>query len=162
MFGRRRGSGPIRAWLMAAAAMLGACAVTAAAAPAPLKADPDNAAQVALGKEVYDRNCASCHGAHLEGQPDWQQRKPDGRLPAPPHDWHGHTWRHPDRQLFGFVKNGVAPYSPPGYQTDMAGFAGILSDAEIWAVIAYIKSSWPEEFRRYQEGLTRRDEAASP
>jgi mono/diheme cytochrome c family protein len=141
-------------------ASLGAAPGGGAALAAPM-ADADNAAQVALGKEVYDKNCASCHGAHLEGQPDWQNRKADGKLPAPPHDWHGHTWRHPDGQLFAFVKNGVAAYSPPGYLTDMAPFAGVLSDAEIWAVIAYIKSSWPPEFRRYQQALTDRAEGAA-
>ena len=52
------------------------------------------------------------------------------------------------------VKRGMAPYGPPGYQTDMAGFADILSDAEIWAVLAYIKSKWPPEFRTYQERIT--------
>jgi hypothetical protein len=28
------------------------------------------------------------------------QRKPDGKLPAPPHDASGHTWHHADAQLF--------------------------------------------------------------
>lgn len=47
--------------------------------------------RIALGKTVYDASCASCHGAKLEGQPDWRNRRPDGRLPAPPHDASGHT-----------------------------------------------------------------------
>ena len=54
-------------------------------------ADPTDAVQVARGKAVYAERCASCHGARLEGQPDWQSRKPDGRMPAPPHDASGHT-----------------------------------------------------------------------
>ena len=116
--------------------------------------DPDDARQVALGKKVYADYCASCHGAHLEGQPDWRLRKPDGRLPAPPHDFHGHTWRHPDDDLFGMVKEGMAAYAPPGYQTDMKGYAQVLSDAQIWAVIAFIKSNWPPEFRTYQQKIT--------
>jgi mono/diheme cytochrome c family protein len=116
--------------------------------------DPDDARQVALGKKVYADSCASCHGAQLEGQPDWRLRKPDGRLPAPPHDFHGHTWRHSDDELFGMVKEGMAAYAPPGYQTDMKGYAGVLSDAQIWAVIAFIKKSWPPEFRTYQQKIT--------
>ncbi len=116
--------------------------------------DAGDRQQVALGAEVYKAHCASCHGAHLEGQPNWRQRKPDGRLPAPPHDYHGHTWRHPDKDLFGMVKKGIAAYAPPGYQSDMMGFAGVLSDKEIWAVIAFIKSSWPPEFRTYQRKIT--------
>ena len=118
------------------------------------RADPDNTEQVAFGAKAYAEHCASCHGAHLEGQPDWRVRKADGRLPAPPHDYHGHTWRHSDDELFGMVKQGMAPYAPPGYQTDMAAFAGVLTDDEIWAVLAYIKSNWPPEFRTYQSKIT--------
>ena len=43
-------------------------------------------ALVSAGKTVYATHCAACHGAQLEGQPDWRHAGPDGRLPAPPHD----------------------------------------------------------------------------
>ena len=124
------------------------------AGAAGVPGDPDDAAQVALGAKVYQQYCAACHGVHLEGQPNWRVRKPDGRLPAPPHDYHGHTWRHPDQDLFGMVKEGMAAYAPPGYQTDMKGFGEVLSDAQIWAVLAFIKSKWPPEFRTYQHRLS--------
>ena len=29
-------------------------------------------AVIALGQRLYAENCATCHGADLEGQPDWQ------------------------------------------------------------------------------------------
>src|SRR5690606_41977383 len=41
---------------------------------------------VEQGRQVYADQCASCHGANLEGQPDWRSPPPSGRLPAPPHD----------------------------------------------------------------------------
>jgi mono/diheme cytochrome c family protein len=97
---------------------------------------------VALGAKVYAANCASCHGAKLEGQPQWQRRLANGRMPAPPHDESGHTWHHPDPVLFGITKNGIAAYAPPGYESDMPAFGGKLSDDEIWAVLAYLKSHW--------------------
>ncbi|MDA1327237.1 MAG: c-type cytochrome, partial [Proteobacteria bacterium] len=50
------------------------------------RADPEDLGQVALGKAVYRTHCAACHGAKLEGQPNWRERKTDGKLPAPPHD----------------------------------------------------------------------------
>lgn len=106
------------------------------------RADPRDAQKVALGERIYVQHCASCHGAKLEGQPDWRRRLPNGRMPAPPHDESGHTWHHPDDMLFGITKNGVAPYAPPGYQSDMPAFGGTLSDDEIWAVLAYLKSHW--------------------
>jgi len=78
----------------------------------------------------------------LEGQPNWRQRLPNGRLPAPPHDESGHTWHHPPQVLFGITKFGLAPYAPPGYESDMPAFAGKLSDDEIRSVLAFIESHW--------------------
>jgi mono/diheme cytochrome c family protein len=124
-------------------------------ASGPTRADPNDVKQVALGQAVYAQHCASCHGVNLEGQPDWRTRKPDGRLPAPPHDADGHTWHHPDEHLFGMTKNGMRAYAPPGYESDMQAFGDILSDAEIWAVLAFIKSRWPAEIRARQERLNR-------
>ena len=36
------------------------------------------------GQTIFQGNCAVCHGAGGEGQPDWHVKKPDGILPAPP------------------------------------------------------------------------------
>lgn len=121
-------------------------------------ADSGDAAQVVLGQAVYKSNCASCHGANLEGQADWQYRKASGKLPAPPHDENGHTWHHPDPQLFDVIKYGTAAIAPPGYATDMGAFKDTLSDAEIWAVIAYIQSRWPEDIRARQRMITEQAE----
>lgn len=107
-----------------------------------LQADPTDSSQVALGKQVYAAQCASCHGGNLEGQPNWRERNADGNLPAPPHDETGHTWHHPDQQLFDITKRGTAALVGPNYNTDMREFGSILSDEEIWAVLAYIKSTW--------------------
>ncbi len=116
------------------------------------RADPDNARQVARGQTMYAQYCAACHGSRLEGQPEWRTRLASGRLPAPPHDETGHTWHHPDSVLFGITKHGLIPgkYAPPGYRSDMPAFAHTLSDEDIWAVLAYIKSSWPQEIRQIQ------------
>jgi mono/diheme cytochrome c family protein len=99
--------------------------------------------RLALGEKLYAQHCAACHGAKLEGQPNWRQRMPNGRMPAPPHDESGHTWHHPDSVLFGITKHGLVPrYAPPRYESDMPAFAGKLSDDEIWAVLAYIRNHW--------------------
>jgi len=103
---------------------------------------------VAMGAPIYQIHCASCHGPNLEGQADWQRRLPNGRLPAPPHDESGHTWHHPDNMLFEITKYGTAALLPEGYETDMGGYEHILSDEEIRAVIAYIKSTWPDHIRQ--------------
>jgi len=115
-------------------------------APAPgddPRADAGNPELVKRGGRLYAQQCAACHGAKLEGQADWRRRLPNGRLPAPPHDESGHTWHHPDHVLFAITKNGVVPpHAPSNYESDMRGFGGKLSDDEIWAVLAYIKSHW--------------------
>ena len=113
-----------------------------------------------LGQEDYAANCASCHGANLEGQPDWRRRNENGRMPAPPHDANGHTWHHADRQLFTITKLGVSAIVP-GYESDMPAFEGILSDDEIVAVLAFIKSTWPERERGFQAEVTANDEGGS-
>ena len=105
-----------------------------------------DAATLAQGQKLYALHCAACHGANLEGQPDWRRRLPNGRLPAPPHDAGGHTWHHPDRVLFEITKHGLAPpNAPAGYQSDMPAFAGKLSDDEIRAVLGFIESRWTKE-----------------
>ena len=107
------------------------------------RANSRDAAQIARGEAVYRTHCASCHGANLDGQPGWRRRLPNGRLPAPPHNDSGHTWHHGDELLFRITKQGlVPPIVPEGYQTDMPGFALVLSDEDIWAALAFIKSRW--------------------
>jgi len=120
-------------------------------------ADPGNPEQVARGKTVYAQHCAACHGPRLEGQPNWQDKLPTGRMPAPPHDASGHTWHHPDSVLFGITKHGLVPgkYAPPKYESDMPAFGGQLSDEYIWAVLAYMKSAWPDKIRAVQTEITR-------
>jgi len=128
------------------------------AAPADPTLRPDDPATVARGAAAYTSQCASCHGARLEGQPNWRSRRPDGRLPAPPHDATGHTWHHPDATLFALTKRGPAAMVGGGYRSDMPGYAGILSDDEIIAVLSYIKSTWPAAIRRRHDTINQRSE----
>lgn len=120
--------------------------------PTRLRADTPNV--VATGKEIYAAQCASCHGTDLEGQPNWQIRGPDGKLPAPPHDVSGHTWHHPDAQLINVTKFGVAAVAGKDYKTDMPAFEGILNDEEIVAALSYIKSTWPPDVQARHDQMS--------
>ncbi|WP_420402407.1 c-type cytochrome [Nisaea sp.] len=122
-----------------------------------LTLDANNAQLVAAGRAIYAENCAVCHGDKLEGQPDWRQRKKDGRLPAPPHDQSGHTWHHSDRVIFELTKFGPGVVVGNGYESDMPGFDELLDDRSIIAVLSYIKSTWPHEIQQRQEQVTRSD-----
>lgn len=137
--GPRAGFAVVAALAMAAA-MLAACGGDATS----------SARAIERGRAIYAQHCAACHGAKLEGQPDWRTRRPDGKLPAPPHDASGHTWHHDPETLFRIVKQGIAALAGPGYQTDMPAYAGVLSDEEIRAVLAYIRSTWPESVQARQ------------
>lgn len=118
-------------------------------------ADPNNSQQVKRGEKIYQRFCSLCHGRKLEGQPNWHLPKDDGKMPAPPHDETGHTWHHADIVLFNITKYGlVPPHAPEGYQSDMPGWGDTLKDEDIWAVLAFIKSRWPEQHREFQKKVT--------
>lgn len=130
--------------------------------PSTSQADSDETGQVALGQQVYASFCAGCHGVNLEGQPNWQKRWPIGNLPAPPHDQTGHTWHHPDQWLFEIVKYGGRYHAPAGYRSAMPAYQEMLSDAEIWAVLGFIKSRWPASIRAQQEQLTADHRAEKP
>ena len=125
----------------------------------PDRADVGDPELVARGRIVYQQNCAACHGARLEGQPNWRQPNEDGTLPAPPHDVTGHTWHHSDQMLFEVTKYGSAAVAGAGFKSGMPVYADILSDGDIWAVLAYIKNHWPADIQAAQSarsGDTRR------
>ena len=63
------------------------------------------------GQILYREHCASCHGVRLEGQPNW--RRP-GLMEA----------------------RGIA-----GFESGMPGLGDVMSDDEIWDVLAYIRST---------------------
>ncbi|RAH96217.1 cytochrome C [Acuticoccus sediminis] len=112
-------------------------------------------AVIAEGEKVYAAQCAACHGANLEGQPNWRDRGPDGRLPAPPHDETGHTWHHADVLLFELTKYGPPKEMGNGepYYSNMPAFENVLTDDEIIATLSYIKSRWPADIRRRHDQM---------
>ena len=104
----------------------------------------DSASKIELGKQLYNNNCVSCHGANLQGAANWKSLDEDGHRKAPPLNGTGHAWHHSDEQLHQIIKYGLAKFVK-NYQGKMMGFADILSDAEITSVLAYIKSTWPKD-----------------
>ena len=106
------------------------------------------------GEALYKEHCASCHGAKLEGQANWRQINKDGLLPAPPHDRTGHTWHHDNMLLFDYTKLGgkalMEARGISGFKSGMQGFRDVLTDDEIWEILAYIRSTWPQRIKRIQ------------
>lgn len=93
----------------------------------PIAAD---ATSVAAGKQLYDKQCAGCHGDTGTG---------DGRMgeelnPKPANladaDWkHGST----DGEIFTVIRDGVK-------STGMKPFARKLTTHQIWDVVNYVRS----------------------
>lgn len=100
---------------------------------------------VQVGQPLYQQNCASCHGDAVTRPP----------VPfAPPHTDDGHTWHHPDRNLVDWILDGVP------LATAMPEFRGQLTEDEVKAVLAYIKTFWPERIQEQQiEGSRQFEEA---
>jgi mono/diheme cytochrome c family protein len=119
-------------------------------------------ASIERGRIGYESYCASCHGKKLEGQPNWKNPLPNGRLPAPPHDASGHTWHHPDDILASIILRGLKPFAGEEYESDMPAFEGVLSVEQVNDILAYIKDRWPERERSYQDQMTDQASNSAP
>lgn len=107
--------------------------------------------EIALGQMVYVEHCASCHGANLEGEENWKMPNEDGSFKAPPHDKTGHTWHHADSLLLDSMRAGGARLTGTmAGKSNMPAFGEILTEAEMKAVLTYIKSTWPDNIRSTQ------------
>lgn len=102
-------------------------------------------AVTSAGQTLYRTHCSACHGMPDGSTPPVAHAS---EKPAPPHDATGHTWQHPDFALFQLIRDGIAVANcTPVDPQFMPTFRGIVSDAELVAILSYIKSSWPEDIR---------------
>ena len=53
------------------------------------------------------------------------------------------------------VENGTAGIVP-GYESDMPAYRVKLSDADIWAVLSFIQSTWPPDIQERQQRMSQR------
>jgi mono/diheme cytochrome c family protein len=98
---------------------------------------------LARGAALYSTNCQSCHGGASGGSLK--------DIP-PPHNANGHTWHHPDQQLMDMVMNGIT-FSLEDQK--MPAFKGKLTEEDVKAILAYIKTWWTQEQREHQKEVTR-------
>jgi mono/diheme cytochrome c family protein len=137
------------------ATALAGCAATqpstAARQPLATTTNSTSADAVQRGEALYKANCLRCHGDARTGQ---------GGLPGVPvHGPDGHTWHHSDRNLTDIILNGSGEMGEmmrkmmgvPPETPRMPAWRGTLTQAEIADILAYIKTGWTPEQRRFQQ-----------
>lgn len=100
-------------------------------------------APVFLGREVFLRVCAECHGQNAEGYANG--------LAAPALNSTEHAWHHPDQQIHDWIVNGKL-----GLGREMPALGDKLSDDEVHAVIDYLHTLWTPEQLEAQQNITSR------
>jgi len=110
--------------------LLASCGgATSSGSPAgdPLAERPAEATEAAngLGRQVFERTCAECHGANGQGYAN--------KLKAPALDSSEHAWHHPDGQIQRLIRDGGRVMPALGDQ---------LSPEKIKAVVEYLHTLW--------------------
>ena len=107
-----------------------------------------SAAEIREGKMLFERNCASCHGAQGSGPGvDWKKKMADGRFPPPPLNGTAHTWHHKPELLARIIREGGKTYGK-AFDGWMPSFGEKLSAAQIESVVKYLHSLWPAEIQK--------------
>jgi mono/diheme cytochrome c family protein len=94
-------------------------------------------AAISAGLPLYAQNCASCHGP--SGQGDGEQAQSQA---SPPSSL-GHVACQPyasDAYLAWTILQGGIPLN-----TDKPAFADVLSEAQVWQIIAYMRAGFPAQ-----------------
>ena len=127
-------------------------------------ADAQNRKQVDLGQLTYQQNCMACHGVKLKGKPSWEVASP--KQAGIPLSADGTTWHLSDRHLFDAIATGRRVKAGKTTQIHDTPYAkaqgGRLADQEIWALIAYFKTTWTARQIESQKETGLRERPAAP
>lgn len=114
--------------------MLAALTVLAAAALVPLHRTTSIAVAASNGGSVFSKNCAVCHQANGQGVPG----------SFPPLAGNSYVTGDPNKVIHTVLAGmtGKVMVNGKSYNGQMPAWKGKLSNADIAAVITYIRSSW--------------------
>ena len=118
LHGAALGFGPAPETAAAAPAASGAASAAAPAAPDGTVSDLER-----QGEELFGRNCQLCHNSRAKG----------GKGPQLVRGAWGPGGANSDDYMFGIIRNGRP-------NTQMGGFGGALSDAEIRVIIGFLRA----------------------
>jgi mono/diheme cytochrome c family protein len=100
-------------------------------------ADNATTETIEAGRKLYAETCQGCHGERGVGErPDDIHGQDDFGFVAPPLNDVSHGWHHPDWQLVQTILEGSAR------NPRMAPHKEVLSKAQAYDIVAYIKSLW--------------------
>jgi len=104
------------------------------------------------GAILFQKNCATCHGANAEGISD--QKNINNNAPLPPAlNGTAHAWHHPKNVLKQIIQYGGSKIGGSVASGSMPPFKDKLSESDIDSVIAYFQSKWPDNI--YQQWVVR-------
>ncbi|MGE0161319.1 MAG: cytochrome c [Gemmatimonadales bacterium] len=106
-----------------------AAAVIVAAALGAAACGDDVPPEIAAGRELFQANCAMCHGDGARGDGPMA-----ASLPVKPPSILEHLGHHTGAQLVGLIRSGVPPAMPPA----------ALSEDQVQLVIDYVWTLVPE------------------
>lgn len=136
-------------WYTTAVALVFAVLAVHTAMAAAQTGRYDDAAVIDQGSRLFSENCAICHGNNAQGTVEnWQQRDQNGKFPPPPLNGTAHTWHHPIHALGQVIHDGTEHIGG-----SMPAWKDRLTEDEIFAVIMYLGSLWPDEI--YQAWMQR-------
>lgn len=89
-----------------------------------------NSQSIAAGKELYSRNCRSCHGP--DGKGDGPMRPKDSHPPdLTDRQW---TLGGSDGEIYAVLRDGAGPGNA------MRGYQGRMTDHDLWSIVNYLRS----------------------
>ncbi|HEY6306823.1 MAG TPA: c-type cytochrome [Candidatus Angelobacter sp.] len=97
---------------------------------------------IARGKQFYLLHCVECHDQDGRGL---NRRDFNGTPPADLTD--------PDAWLYGTSAEAIFVSVRDGSKNDMPGFKDKLQDEQIWHVVNFLRSLWPESKRPKLESV---------
>jgi mono/diheme cytochrome c family protein len=91
---------------------------------------------IEAGKQIYLRHCVQCH--------DFDGRSLSGRdfAAAPPKDL-----TYPQEWLHGTSEGEIFKSNKEGTKEEMPPYKDKLKDEEIWHLVNFVRSLWPEDLR---------------
>lgn len=104
---------------------------------------PYSTKSIARGKQFYLLHCVECHDQDGKGL---GRRDFNGTPPA--------DLTNPDEWLYGTSAEAIFVSVRDGSKNDMPGFKDKLQDEQIWNVVNFMRSLWPESKRPKLETVT--------